>query len=154
MSQHWLPGLAIIKLAAGVMTCIILGLSIRGTPKPGSSSRVITLRDQIFKGLVGLIVMITVYSIAPKLSLLVKGLPESLMISSVMLLVFGILQLSMSSMALKIIVGLLTAISGFEILFSTLENSLLLTGLIAGVHLSLGMLGSYLVLRSESGEMA
>lgn len=150
----WPLGPSIIKLVAGGMSCVILGLSMVDIPKSGIDNRGIFLRTQIFKGLVGLIVILTVFSLAPRISLWIQGLSESLLVSSVILVAFGFLHIALSPMELKAIVGLLTAISGFEILFSSLENSLLLAGLIAGIHLGLALIGSYLIIHPESGETA
>jgi hypothetical protein len=42
--------------------------------------------------------------------------------------------------------GLLTVLSGFEILYSAVEVSALVTGLLAGVNLGLALVGAYLLL--------
>jgi hypothetical protein len=57
----------------------------------------------------------------------------------------GILQLGLTSIPFRTILGLLTVISGFEILYATMEESLLVVGLLAMVNLGLALTGSYIL---------
>jgi hypothetical protein len=41
--------------------------------------------------------------------------------------------------------GLLTVLSGFEILYAAVESSILITGLLAAVTLGLAVVGAYLL---------
>ncbi len=64
---------------------------------------------------------------------------------SFLLIGLGILQLSLSMHPLRVIIGLLTALSGFEIIYAAIESSTLVTGLLAGVNLGLALVGAYLL---------
>ena len=61
------------------------------------------------------------------------------------LLGMGLLQLGMSDQPLRIIVGLLTLLSGFEVLYAAIENSVLVAGLLAVVTLGIASVGAYLI---------
>jgi hypothetical protein len=50
------------------------------------------------------------------------------------------------------VIGLLTVISGFEILYATLEASVLMTGLLAILNIGLAFLGAYLQMASHLEE--
>jgi hypothetical protein len=63
-----------------------------------------------------------------------------------MLIGMGLLQLSLTSHPLKVIIGLLTALSGFEIIYAAIETSTLVTGLLAGITLALALVGAYLLI--------
>jgi len=63
-----------------------------------------------------------------------------------MLIGIGLLQLSLSSHLLRVIIGLLTILSGFEIIYAAVETSALVTGLLAGVNLGLALVGAYLLI--------
>jgi hypothetical protein len=65
---------------------------------------------------------------------------------SFILIGIGLLQLSLSSNPLRVIIGLLTALSGFEILYAVIESSILVMGLLAGVNLGLALVGAYLLI--------
>jgi hypothetical protein len=47
---------------------------------------------------------------------------------------------------LRVTIGLLTALSGFEIIYAAIETSTLVTGLLAGVNLGLALAGAYLII--------
>jgi hypothetical protein len=47
---------------------------------------------------------------------------------------------------MRVIVGLLTVLSGFEIIYAAIESSVLVTGLLAGVNLGLALVGAYLLI--------
>jgi hypothetical protein len=57
----------------------------------------------------------------------------------------GLLHLGITAEILRIILGLLTVMAGFEILYATVETSILLAGLLAIVNLGLALAGAYLM---------
>jgi len=57
----------------------------------------------------------------------------------------GLLQLGLTALPLRITIGLLTVLSGFEILYAVVETSTLVSGLLAGVSLGLALVGAYLL---------
>jgi len=58
----------------------------------------------------------------------------------------------LSREAIRIIIGLLTVISGFEILYATLEASVLMTGLLAIMNIGLAFVGVYILQASNLEE--
>jgi hypothetical protein len=65
---------------------------------------------------------------------------------SFILMSIGLLQLSLTSHPLRVIIGLLTALSGFEIIYAVIETSILVAGLLAVINLGLALVGAYLLL--------
>jgi hypothetical protein len=61
------------------------------------------------------------------------------------LIALGLLHLGLTSQPFRVVLGLLTVLSGFEILYAAVESSILITGLLAAVTLGLAMLGAYLI---------
>ena len=57
----------------------------------------------------------------------------------------GLLQMGMTSQPLRMVIGLLTFLAGSEIIYSALENSVLVAGLLAAIDLSLALIGAYLM---------
>jgi hypothetical protein len=55
-------------------------------------------------------------------------------------------HLGLTSEPLNVIIGLLTMLTGFEILYAAVESSILVAGLLAGTTLGLGIVGSYLLI--------
>jgi hypothetical protein len=57
----------------------------------------------------------------------------------------GLLHLGLTAQPLRVVLGLLTVLSGFEILYAAVETATLVAGLLAGVNLGLALVGSYLL---------
>lgn len=68
------------------------------------------------------------------------------------LLGLGLLKLGFNASPFPSILGLLTVLSGFEILYSSLEISALLAGLLAGITLLLALAGAYLLVMPYAEE--
>jgi len=58
----------------------------------------------------------------------------------------GLLQLSLTSHPMRVVIGLLTALSGFEIIYAAVETSTLVSGLLAGVNIGLALVCAYLLI--------
>jgi hypothetical protein len=58
----------------------------------------------------------------------------------------GLLQLGFQEEPVKVGIGLLTIISGFEVAYTTIEPSLAVMALLATVHLGIAVVVSYLLL--------
>ena len=57
----------------------------------------------------------------------------------------GMLHLGMTAQPFRVIVGLLTVLSGFEALYAALESSVLVAAMLSIVDLGLALVGSYLL---------
>jgi hypothetical protein len=71
------------------------------------------------------------------------GVDEVVALAGLLLILGGILQIGFSGSILRRMVGVLTVLSGFEIIFAPLSDSVLLAGLIALVHLGIGLAETY-----------
>jgi hypothetical protein len=61
----------------------------------------------------------------------------------------GLMQFGMSSLPGRLMLGLLTLLSGFEILYSSMEKSILVVGLLAILTLGLAFTGAFLLSSRE-----
>jgi hypothetical protein len=146
--QVWPFGLAAVKLIAGLMTGAVLGAS-----QPAAD-----MIDEhqssgpafIFRFLVAVLIWVLVFSIAPATVDLVP-LPPSLVIGAFLLIGMGLMQLGMTTRPLRVLLGLLTVLAGFELVYAAVERSVLVAGLLAVVTLGLALVGAYL-LDTLSGE--
>jgi hypothetical protein len=142
IGQLWPLGQAAVKLVTGWMVCSLLGSS-----QP--IEELVTYPDfnifaRLFRILAIILVGIFVYAINPLIS---HWFPANSMIllGGTMLFGFGLFNLGVNVKPLKIIIGLLTTLSGFEVLYASIEASVLVTGLLAIVNLGLALVGSYIV---------
>jgi hypothetical protein len=152
VSFSWPLEIAVVKLVAGWMAAAVLFLA-HGT---GSSERKDRLTANIpgtfFMGFAALLIGLSMYSLMPAaLRWFLSASPQQVL-GGVWLLGLGILQLSFSREDIRISIGLLTIISGFEILYATLEASVLMTGLLAILHIGLSFVGAYLQLAASLEE--
>lgn len=152
LAAFWLVGLvwpinlAVIKLVVGWMMIAIIG-----TTQPQQQ-----YRDKRYRGLSGFfirflsasLVVLLVFSLAPSLA---RIIPTGMVIlwGGLMLVGMGLLQLGMSTKVPRVLIGLFTMLSGFEILYAALEPAALVAGLLAMVNLGLAMIGSYLILAPD-----
>jgi hypothetical protein len=113
-------------------------------PKTGSQDLEPGISSRLFRLLLGVLVWVLFFTIAPSFARWLP-VPYVFLWSSGILLGVGLLQLGTSQSPLRVIIGLLTVISGFEILYAAVENSTLVTVLLAVVTLGLAIGGAYIL---------
>jgi hydrogenase-4 membrane subunit HyfE len=150
VTQHWPLGLAVVKLVAGWMAGAVLGLSQLGQNATEEEPGLRTGR--IFRLLAAGMVLLIVFSVAPKVSAWLPGVEIATLQGGLTLIGVGLLQLGMTARPFRVTLGLLTVLAGFEILYAAVELSVLVAGLLAAVTLGLALVGSYLMGLSTSEE--
>jgi hypothetical protein len=153
VSFSWPIEIAVVKLVAGWMAAAILFLAQTNPPSAmGKDQMARSLPGTFFMGFATLLVGLSMYSLLPAALRWFLGASPQQILGGVWLLGLGMLQLSFSTSEARIIIGLLTVIAGFEILYATLEASVFMTGLLAILNISLAFLGAYLQMASELEE--
>jgi len=66
----------------------------------------------------------------------------------------GMLHLGMTVQPFRVILGLLTVLSGFEVLYAALESSILVAAWLSVVNLGLALVGAYLLTAQNPEETA
>lgn len=148
--QHWTIGMAAVKIVAGWMGATILGMTrsrlaeedIQDTLPQGRFFRIIAA------GVVGLIA----FSSAPFVDVMMADAGITLSAGGILLIGMGLLHLGVTAQPMRVILGLMTVISGFEVIHSAVESSVLLAALLVVINLGLALTGSYLMLASSAGE--
>jgi hypothetical protein len=92
-------------------------------------------------GLVGLVVA----SAVPRIAVYIPAVATEQLLGAGILIGLGLLHLGLTSGTLRVILGLLTILAGFEILYAAVESSVLVAGLLAVVNLGLALVGAYLL---------
>jgi hypothetical protein len=145
----WSLGLAAVKLVAGWMAGAVLGASqpnpelVEDTQPSGSGF--------IFRLLVAVFIWMLVFTLTPALVALVP-LPSPLVMGAMLLVGMGLLQLGMTTRPLRVLIGLLTTLSGFELFYAAVESSVLVAGLLALVTLGIALVGAYILDTMASGK--
>ena len=141
IALSWPVELAVIKLVVGWVAGAMLGAS---PPADFLDEQFSSLSGWIFRILAAVLVWILVYTTSPLLANWIPTKPTILW-GGLILITMGLLQLGMTTHPLRVVLGLLTLLSGFEILYATVEVSVLVTGLLAMINLGMALVGSYLV---------
>ena len=143
VAVQWPLGLAAVKLVAGWMAGAVLSASQPAAEQvedPYSGNAAF-----LFRLLVAALLWVFLFPAAPAL---VVVLPVSLPVSqgALLLIGMGLIQLGMTTRPLRVLLGLLTMLSGFEVLYASIERSLMVAGLLAMVNLGLALVGAYLLM--------
>lgn len=157
VSLTWPFSLVLSKVIAGCIAALVLWMAqsnLQAAP-PGQEDRAQPaalsaaqshLSVWIFRIFAAAIVVVAAVSIAPTIDRWLPQLSEVQILGSVVLIGVGLLHLGLTSDPFWVILGLLTALSGFEIIYAGVEISALVQGLLASVTLGLGVIGAYLIL--------
>ncbi len=149
VSISWPVEIAVVKLVAGWMATAVLFLTYANIPDSAADTKnELSLPGIFFKGFTALLIGISVYSLVPDALRWFLGATSQQTLGGLLLLGLGLLQLGLSREAIRIVIGVLTVISGFEILYATLEASVLMTGLLAILNIGIAFVGAYLLLAS------
>ncbi|MGC8879840.1 MAG: hypothetical protein ACP5R2_11515 [Anaerolineae bacterium] len=158
LSQLIPPEIALIKVLVGALICPMLYLAARQSgwsvlakvdPAQQSFSKEVTgMRDPLpwtglaFRALALCLVFVLATVLIRDYPL--PGAPPDVGLSCYWLMLVGVVVLMLSGQPLLAGPGLLTALTGFELLYTLLESSLVIVFLLAGVNLLLTAAISYL----------
>jgi len=146
VDASWPVEMAVAKMVAGWMAGAILGIAMNSAPDTWNESEKSIKFGPVFRILAALILALTTTSLVLHSETWLSMISTPIRWGSFMLISLGLLQISLTNHPLKVIIGLLTSISGFEIIYAAIETSTLVTGLLAGVNLGLALVGAYLLI--------
>jgi hypothetical protein len=150
------PLLAAIKLIVGLMVSLMLYMTLVSS---GLIESLLVRRrlssGEVFRGTIALLLVLISILLSPVLQQ--SAFPQSsqlLLTASVGLILFGLFQMGTITEPLYLVIGLLTFLSGFELLYASLEFSRVLEALFTAVNLSLALIGCFFIVKdveSRSG---
>lgn len=150
VALNWPIEMAVTKIVAGWMAGAVLGIAISeafvASPENWSGADKLSPSSSIFRLLAAILVGLVVLSAAPNVIEWIPGASLPLLWGSLILIGNGLLHLGLSTQPLRVVLGLLTIMSGFEIIYSAVETSTLVAGLLAAVNLGLALIGAYLIM--------
>ncbi len=148
----WPIEMAMVKMVAGWMAGAVLGVSIANTPEAWHEPERFWPSGRIFRMAAASLVIIVVASLAPKAGDWLPSLAAPALWGGLILIGMGLLHLGLTDQPLRVVTGLLTLLSGFEVLYAAVETSVLVAGLLATVQLGLALTGAYLMLAPSEQE--
>ncbi len=147
VQTHWTISMAAVKLVTGWMACVVLAMGRinAATVEPTETS---WPQGRLFRVFTGGIVVAVTFALSLQASAWLD-LDLPLAWTSLLLIGMGLLQLGITSKYLWVIAGLLTALSGFEIIYASVETSTMVAALLSVVNLGLALTGAYFLNQSQ-----
>lgn len=163
VSTSWPVSVSAIVLISGWISCIVLAMAIINVPElsqaedsinlvagKGPRTRLVRVlrlvSERAFYILAAFLVLVVIGSQISQLVHIIPGIHTQQAWGGMVLIGLGLLITGFSVKPLQISIGLMTWLSGFEILYAVVQTSLLMAGLLAGVNLALAMAGAYFLL--------
>jgi hypothetical protein len=141
----WPLEMAVVKVITGWMAGAVLGVGVTVVPGSWQEEERFLPSGRLFRLLAVGLVALVIFSSASKIVEWLPGVGIDIVIGSFILIGNGLLHLGLTTHPLRVAVGLLTVLSGFEILYAALQVSALVAGLLAGVNLGLALAGVFLI---------
>lgn len=150
--QHWPLGMASVKVVAGWMSATILGMTRSGIATEESDEEYTWPRGWLFRVFAACIVLLVVRVVTPAVDTIMADAGFPVTSGSLLLIGLGLLHLGITANVLRVTIGLMTILSGFEIIYSAVEGSVLVAALLAVINLGLALVGAYLLVASNTQE--
>jgi len=152
--QHWPIGMAAAKLVGGWMATASITITLLNLPIIQGPIEKYWTQGRAFRlFMVGMAALLATAA-APRVEEILPGTGITVAVGGILLIAMGLLQLGMTTQVLRVILGLLTTLSGFEILYAAMEGSSLVAALLVVVNLGLGLVGAYLLTVSSEEKTA
>ena len=150
--QHWPIGMASVKVVAGWMSAAILGMTRSGLSAEDTADTSILPRGRLFRLFAASIILLLVSVMTPSVDHIMADAGSKVTNGRLLLVGVGLLSVGITARILPVTIGLMTVLAGFEILYSSVEGSVLVAALLAVINLGLALVGSYLMLASNAQE--
>ncbi len=143
----WPLAASAVKLITGWMACAALGMTLASArTEPGKEHG---WRDGgFFRLLAAVLAGLVAFILATRLSAWL-GIAPPIAWGSLTLMAVGLLLIGITTQPLRVILGLLTLLAGFEITYAAIESSELVTAAQSVITLGLALTGAYLLVAAK-----
>lgn len=148
--QHLPLGMATVKVIAGWMSAAILGMTRSSLDEAEDASAL--PQGRFFRLVAAGIVALVAAASAPAVDAMMADAGTAVAAGSLLLIGMGLLHLGVTDQPMRVTVGLMTVLAGFEVLYAAVENSVLVAALLAVINLGLALVGAYLMTASNADE--
>lgn len=139
---HWPISMAAVKLVTGWMVCAALGITQLSISTTREAEETSWPQGRLFRLFSAGLVLVVTFALANSVSAWL-GLSLPVAWSGLILIGMGLIHLGVTAQPFRVILGLLTVLSGFEILYAAVEGSVLVAALLTVVNLGLALVGAY-----------
>lgn len=152
ISLVWPIEFAVIKLVSGWISAAVLGMGLVDQSRAWSDELGRWMSGTIFRVFIAGFMAFLAFVLTPMIADWVIRASDAQIFGAILLVGLGVFHLGLTVQPVRVVLGLLTLLSGFEIIYATMETSLLLNGMLAIITLGLALTGSYLNAASVVGE--
>jgi hypothetical protein len=145
VSSSWPLETAVVKLVAGWMAGAVMVLALRNLPGGPTIGEVKPVSGLIFRLIAAVLAGLFAFTGGARLVIWLPEISVEQAYGSIILIALGLLHLGLTNHPFRVVLGLLTLLSGFEILYAAVESSILIAGLLAIVTLGLAIICAYLL---------
>lgn len=145
VSLSWPIEISAVKVVAGWIAGTVLALAILNLPPEKQRNEALSLSGIIFGVMAAILAGLFAFTGGAKLIALFPEITLEQARGGMMMISLGLLHIGLTSQPLRVVIGILTVLGGFEILYSVMESSFLVTGLLAAMTLGLAVIGAYLL---------
>lgn len=157
VNLSWSFYLVLAKLIAGLVAGAVLWMaqvnriahergSVGTNEESGQMSALLGISGRLFRSFAAAMVWLVVFSVSPTVQTWLPATRIEQIWGAFILIGLGLLHLGLTAEPFWVALGLLTVLSGFEIMYASVEVSTLVQGLLAGVNLGISLIGAYLIL--------
>lgn len=143
LPEDWSPAQSAIMLVGGWMAVAILGAAHTAPAAPDEETAAADA-GLVFRGLVFGLVLLMAWSVSDGTIDWIPGISYQAAVVGILLAGAGLVRSGLVPDPLQVVVSVLMAYAGFEILYAALERSVLVTALLAAANLCLALVGAYL----------
>ncbi|MFH1184460.1 MAG: hypothetical protein V1755_05410 [Chloroflexota bacterium] len=144
-STHWPIGMAAALLVTGWMGVAALGMTLTALPHQSAFTDESWPQGRAFRLFMAGMIFVLAAGLTPRVQDFMAGVEPPVVAASILLAGIGFLQLGTSSQIARIMLGLLTVLTGFEVFYAAVEGSILVAGMLSVVILGLVLAGAYLL---------
>jgi hypothetical protein len=146
VAKFWPFLQAVSVLFSGWIACTVLGMAILSLSEENQRRN---FRQAVYPLLIiltSIIVSLIMLTFAPQINRWIPTMNSIESWAALILIGSGLLRLAFNPAPIPMTIGLLTVLSGFEVLFAGLTSSQFSTGLLAAITLFIALAGAYLSL--------
>ena len=137
--------MAATKLVTGWMAIATLGITRLNLKEAPDDDGQFWPQGRLFRLFAAGIVTVITITAVPRVEAIIPGIGLPVISGSLILMGLGLLHLGITAQPFRVILGLLTILSGFEALYAALESSVLVAAMLSVVNLGLALVGAYLL---------
>ena len=145
VAVSWPIEIAVVKVISGWMAGAVLGLAMTNVPQDEWKESSLIASNVIFRILAASMAGLFAITAGASMVRLFPEVSTSQAYAGIIMIALGLLHLGLTTKPFRVILGLLTVLGGFEILYAAVESSILIAGLLATVTLGLAAVGAYLL---------